>query len=74
MRKQFDRRRQRWALVALAGGAALFGLSAANGHGWETVWLPAVLLGTAWPSESNGKLRRCLRRLRRPSRRDDDGL
>jgi hypothetical protein len=42
-------RRWRGAVVALAVGTAIIGLAWANGHGWETIWLPAVMLGAAWP-------------------------
>ncbi|HEY2938266.1 MAG TPA: hypothetical protein VGJ27_00490 [Gaiellaceae bacterium] len=42
-------RRWRGAIVALPAGTAIFGLAWANGHGWEMLWLPAVMLGAAWP-------------------------
>jgi hypothetical protein len=61
--------RWRWTLVSFAGGCAIFGLAAANGQAWETVWLPAVMLGAAWPHGVDGGLRRCLRHLR-PGRDD----
>jgi hypothetical protein len=56
----------RWwrALAFTAAGSVVFGLSVANGHGLELVWLPAVLLGASWPSASTGSIRSCLRRLR----------
>jgi hypothetical protein len=53
------------AVLAVAAAAAVFGLAVANGHPWELVWLPAVVLGAVWPYESNGGIRSCLRRLGR---------
>ena len=53
------------AVLAVAAAAAVFGLAVANGHPWELVWLPAVVLAAASPDRSSGGLRSCLRRLRR---------
>jgi hypothetical protein len=44
-------RRWRGAMIMLAAGAAIFGLAWANGHGWEMLWLPAVMLGAGWPRQ-----------------------
>ena len=54
--------------AALAGliGIAILGLAAANGHAFELLWLPAVLVGAAWPTDGT-TLRRCLRRTRERS-------
>jgi hypothetical protein len=64
VRHRFRWRRWRWTLVALASGGAVFGLAAANGHAWEMLWLPGVTVGAAWPRESNGNVKSCLRALR----------
>jgi hypothetical protein len=37
-------RRWRGAMIALAAGTSIFGLAWASGHGWEMLWIPAVLL------------------------------
>jgi hypothetical protein len=41
----------RWAATLAAGICALavWGIAAGHGHGWELIWLPAVVLGAAWP-------------------------
>ena len=41
----------RWAptLAAGIGALAVWGIAAGHGHGWELIWLPAVVLGAAWP-------------------------
>jgi hypothetical protein len=51
-------------LVAAGAGSAIFALSALHGGGLSMIWLPAVMLGVAWPS-STRTLSSCLRRLRR---------
>jgi hypothetical protein len=56
--------RRRWTVLATAGGAAIFGLAAANGHAWEMLWLPGVMLGASWPRK-RANLRTCLRQWRR---------
>jgi hypothetical protein len=55
--------------AALAGliGIAILGLATANGHAFEMLWLPAVLVGAAWPTDGSRTLRRCLRRTRERS-------
>jgi hypothetical protein len=42
-----------WLRLAVMTGAALalWGLAAAHGYGWSTIWLPAVVAGAAWPSD-----------------------
>jgi len=52
------------AVASNAGAAAIFGLAAANGHAWEMLWLPGVMLGASWPRTSK-TLRSCLRPRRR---------
>ncbi|HET7808048.1 MAG TPA: hypothetical protein VFK71_06080 [Gaiellaceae bacterium] len=52
-------RRWRRALLATAGGLAIFALSVALGEGLTMLWLPAVLLGASWP---RGPWRRCRER------------
>jgi hypothetical protein len=51
-------------IFASAFGLGAYGIAAAHGHAWEVLWLPAVMVGAAWPYESDGKFRSCLRRLR----------
>ena len=43
----------RWtvAVIADALAAAVWGLAASKGHGWEMIWLPAVAMGAAWPTK-----------------------
>jgi hypothetical protein len=40
-----------WLRLAVTTGAglAVWGLAAAHGYGWSTIWLPAVVAGAAWP-------------------------
>lgn len=40
-----------WLRLAVTTGVALavWGLAAAHGYGWSTIWLPAVVAGAAWP-------------------------
>jgi hypothetical protein len=42
---------QKWsaALGASACGFAIWLLAARHGYAWETLWLPAALIATAWP-------------------------
>jgi hypothetical protein len=61
--QNFNWRRWRATLIASAGGAALFGIAAVNGYAWETLWVPAAMVGAAWPADSAP--RRCRARLRR---------
>ncbi len=58
-------RRSRWLRFALLAGAAvaMWALAAANGYGWQLLWLPAVIAGAAWPAHRQ-RLAHCLRRLR----------
>jgi hypothetical protein len=58
---------RRWItpLAALFCGLAVFVLAAINGHAFEVIWLPAVLLAASWPSDSKRMLRDCLQRRRR---------
>lgn len=41
-----------WLRLAAVTGAALWGLAAAHGYGWATIWLPAAVAGAAWPHRS----------------------
>jgi hypothetical protein len=40
-----------WLPFSVVTGAALalWGLAAAHGYGWLTIWLPAAVAGAAWP-------------------------
>jgi hypothetical protein len=49
--------------LAFALGVGIYALAAVNGYAWEMLWLPAVMVGAAWPEERNGSVRNCLRRL-----------
>jgi len=53
-------RRWRWALLATAGVLAIFAISVAQGEGLTMLWLPAVMLGAAWPRSDS---QRCRERL-----------
>jgi hypothetical protein len=46
---------------ALGLGLGAYGIAAANGHAWEMLWLPAVVVWASWPYEPRGRLRSCLR-------------
>lgn len=50
-------------LIAAALGLGIWAVAAAQGYGWDLLWLPAVVTGAAWPS--NVSLSACRRRLRR---------
>lgn len=50
-------------LIAAALSLGIWAIAAAQGHGWELLWLPAVVTGAAWPN--NVRLGACRRRLRR---------
>jgi hypothetical protein len=67
MRRQLDWRRWRGAIVSGAVGSAIFVLAWSKGHGWELLWLPAVMLGAAWPraSKQDAGLGKCLSGKRR---------
>jgi hypothetical protein len=47
-------------------GLALFALSLTAGLGLAMIWLPAVLVGSAWPRSADGGKAPCVPRLRRP--------
>jgi hypothetical protein len=64
-RRRLDWKRWRRPIVVTATGSAVFGLSIANGHGLELLWLPAVLLGASWPYRRTDGLRSCLHPLRK---------
>jgi hypothetical protein len=53
--------------LAIATGAALalWTLAAAHGYAWQTLWLPAALIGAAWPRDGTPTIHRCLTRLRK---------
>lgn len=51
-------------LVVDAVALAIWALAAAKGHGLEMLWLPAVVIGAAWPSNPR-RLRGCIARVRR---------
>jgi hypothetical protein len=47
-------------LVAMVGAAlAVWGIAAAHGYGWLTIWLPAVVAGAAWPRTRHPTHRQC---------------
>jgi hypothetical protein len=50
-------------LIAAALSLGIWAIAAAQGYGWELLWLPAVVTGAAWPGRS--RLGDCRRRLRR---------
>lgn len=57
---------KRWRPLAIATSAALvlWGLAAAHGYAWQTIWLPAAVAAAAWPRDRTLKLHRCHRQLR----------
>jgi hypothetical protein len=46
--------------VAFALGFGIFTPAAVNGYTWEMLWLPAVMVGAAWPYRPDGRLKGCL--------------
>ena len=56
----------RWlAVISTFAALVLWALTAAHGYAWQTIWLPAVVAGAAWPYRPKRTLDHCLRRLRR---------
>ena len=49
--------------LAFALGVGIYALAAANGYAWDVLWLPAVMVGAAWPYRPDGRLKSCLRQL-----------
>jgi hypothetical protein len=44
------------------GGVAVFAASVAEGDRLSLIWLPAVMLASAWPYRRRRPLRNCVRR------------
>jgi hypothetical protein len=55
--------RATWARAVLAGAlsSTVLAFAAINGYDLETIWLPAVAVGAAWPRRAQA--RACLPRL-----------
>jgi len=51
--------------IATSAALALWGFAATHGYAWQTVWLPAAVVGAAWPRDHKPTLHRCIARLRK---------
>jgi hypothetical protein len=60
--------KSRWTIPILVDAVALamWALAAVKGHAVDMLWLPAVVIGAAWPSNTQ-RVRGCLARARRTS-------
>jgi hypothetical protein len=59
-----------WLPFSVVTGAALalWGLAAAHGYGWLTIWLPAAVAGAAWPRKGKPtNQRQCRERVGGPN-------